>query len=102
MASATSAMVTGAIDAFVERNVDFAQAVMSDDAEVDRLFLQVRAELLDYIYSDKKHGEMALDLMMIAKYFERIGDHAENIAEWVEYSLTGVHKGVNLYADDED
>jgi phosphate transport system protein len=101
MASATSSMVTGAIDAFVERNPDFASAVIGDDEEVDRLFLLVRDELLDYILSDKQHGEVAIDLMMIAKYFERIGDHAENIAEWVEYSLTGVHKGVNLYSDDE-
>jgi phosphate transport system protein len=100
MAAATSSMVTGAIDAFVERNAAFANAVIRDDDEIDRLFLQVRDELLDYIYSDKQHGAVAIDLLMIAKYFERIGDHAENIAEWVEYSLTGIHKGVNLYADD--
>jgi phosphate transport system protein len=102
MATATSSMVTGAIDAFVERNVDFARAVIGDDEEVDRLFVVVRDELLDYIHADKRHGEMAMDLMMIAKYFERIGDHAENIAEWVEYSITGVHKGVNLYSDDDN
>jgi phosphate transport system protein len=59
---------------------------------VDALFLDVKKEIIRLISTDSSKGELALDLLMVAKYFERIGDHATNVAEWVEYSLTGVHK----------
>ena len=96
MALATVKMVNGAIDAFVERNVEFARAVMEEDDIVDELFDKVRDELLDLIRRDDAYGEQAIDLLMVAKYYERIGDHAQNIAEWVEYSITGIHKGEPL------
>ncbi len=96
MALATVKMVNGAIDAFVERNVEFARAVMEEDDIVDGLFDKVRDELLDLIRKDDAYGEQAIDLLMVAKYYERIGDHAQNIAEWVEYSITGIHKGEPL------
>ena len=96
MALATVKMVNGAIDAFVERNVEFARAVMEEDDIVDELFDKVRDELLDLIRRDDAYGEQAIDLLMVAKYYERIGDHAQNIAEWVEYSITRIHKGEPL------
>ena len=91
MAGATIEMVTKSIDAFVNRDVDLARKVISMDDVVDDLFDQVKAELIALIGKDASNGEQAMDLLMIAKYYERIGDHAVNIAEWVEYSLTGHH-----------
>jgi phosphate transport system protein len=96
MASATIAMVTDAIDAHVRRDLDLAQAVIEADDEVDALFIQVRSEVIELIREDADNGEQALDLMMIAKYFERIGDHAVNIAEWVVFSMTGRHKNATI------
>lgn len=93
LAQATITMVNGAIDAFVERNVEFAHEVMQEDNAVDQLFNTVRDELIKLLRQDDSANERTVDLLMIAKYFERIGDHAQNIAEWVEYSLTGIHKG---------
>ncbi|MBR2627924.1 MAG: phosphate signaling complex protein PhoU [Peptococcaceae bacterium] len=89
MAKATMQMVTGSVDAYVRKDVERAEAVMRQDDEVDRLFLQEREELISIIAADPQSGEMALDQMMIAKYFERIGDHAVNIANWVYFSITG-------------
>ena len=66
------------------------------DDIIDGLFVVVKDELIEKIRQDASAGSQALDLLMIAKYFERIGDHAQNIAEWVEYSITGQHKGVLL------
>jgi len=71
-----------------------ARKVMKDDDVVDELFVKVKTELISLIGTDSDKGESCIDLLMIAKYFERIGDHATNIAEWVEYSITGVHVGV--------
>lgn len=93
MAKATIKMVTDSIDAYVRRDLELARSVINYDDVVDNLFNQVKKEIIDMIGNDKKNGEYAVDLLMIAKYFERIGDHATNIAEWVEYSITGVHKG---------
>jgi phosphate transport system protein len=93
MAKATIKMVTDSIDAYVRRDLELARSVIDYDDVVDDLFNQVKKEIIDMIGNDKKNGEYAVDLLMIAKYFERIGDHATNIAEWVEYSITGVHKG---------
>ncbi len=92
MAAATVKMVTDAIEAFVRKDVALAKAVMAYDDVVDDLFDDVKNELIEAIRKDAENGEQAVDLLMIAKYFERIGDHAVNIAEWVEFSITGVHK----------
>lgn len=86
-------MTTGAVDSFVKRDLDAAHAVMAYDDTVDALFDTIRDELVYWISEDHANGEACIDLIMIAKYFERIGDHAVNIAEWVEFSLTGEHKG---------
>ena len=95
MANATVDMVNGAIMAFIKRDLEMAQAVMDYDDVVDGLFDTVRNELVEMISSTDYHaggqalGEAAMDLLMVAKYLERIGDHAVNIAGWVEFSITG-------------
>jgi phosphate transport system regulatory protein PhoU len=92
MAKATVKMVTDSVDAFVQDDLDLAQRVIDSDDEVDDLFNRVKNELIDLIYAKDIDAKVALDLLMTAKYYERIGDHAVNIAEWVVYSITGVHK----------
>lgn len=96
LARATTHMVSSAIDAFVARDVAQAHEVIASDERVDALFATVKDELLAWLRSTSDPSSDAIDLLLIAKYFERIGDHAQNIAEWVEYSLTGIHKGVRL------
>ncbi len=96
MASSTIRMVTGAVDAFVKRDLILARQIIEMDDVIDDLFDIVKYELIECIRVDAASGEQAVDLLMIAKYFERIGDHAQNIAEWVEYALTGRHKGEPL------
>lgn len=92
MASAVMKMVTDSVDAYVKRDVEAAQAVIRCDDIVDDCFLKVKNQLITLIAADSADGEYALDLLMTAKYFERIGDHAVNLAEWVIYAVTGVHK----------
>lgn len=92
MAEATIKMVTDSINAFVGRDLTLAQSVIAYDDVVDDLFDRVKAALIALIERGGSDGEYAIDLMMVAKYFERIGDHATNIAEWVEFSITGRHK----------
>ncbi|MBQ2286510.1 MAG: phosphate signaling complex protein PhoU [Acutalibacteraceae bacterium] len=92
MATAAIKMVTDSVDSFVKKDVELARAVMDYDDKVDNLFDCVKDELVQLITLDSKNGEFCVDLLMIAKYLERIGDHAVNIAEWVEYSITGVHR----------
>lgn len=92
MAAAATKMVTGSVDSFVKKDVELARAVMAYDDKVDNLFNCVKDELVQLITEDKANGEFCIDLLMIAKYLERIGDHAVNIAEWVEYSITGTHR----------
>jgi phosphate transport system protein len=92
MAEATIDMVKRSIDAFVNKDKELAEKVCASDDVVDELLQVVKGELIEKIQEDKKNGEQAIDLIMIAKYFERIGDHAENIAEWVIFSITGEHK----------
>jgi phosphate transport system protein len=96
MAAATMKMVRNSIDAFVMRDPAAARAVIQADDVVDRLFCSIKDELIARIGQDPRFGSEALDLLMIAKYFERIGDHATNIAEWVEFSVTGILKGEKL------
>ena len=92
MARETIAMVTGSVEAYVDKDVERAEKVLAHDDIVDTYFDCVKKNLIDMIARDPGEGEFALDLLMIAKYFERIGDHATNIAEWVLFSVTGVHK----------
>jgi len=92
MAMRVIEMVTGSIDAFVRKDSEKARGIFKLDDAVDELFRTVKNELVELIRRDASNSEQAVDLIMIAKYFERIGDHAQNIAEWVEFSLTGVHK----------
>ena len=91
MARAVIRMVTDSIDSFVKKDLDLARAVCAADDRVDALFDQVKSELIGLIAADAAYGQQGLDLLMVAKYLERIGDHATNVAEWVEYSITGVH-----------
>ena len=95
MAQAVIGMVTDSVDSFVKRDLDLARSVYTSDDKVDALFEKVKQELIELIAADAKCGETGLDLLMVAKYLERIGDHATNVAEWVEYSLTGQHPSGN-------
>jgi len=92
MAEATIGMVRKSVDAFVNKDKQLALEVCASDDIVDDLFTVIKNELIEKIQEDRANGEQAIDLLMIAKYFERIGDHAENIAEWVIFSITGEHK----------
>ena len=92
MARAAKYMVTEAVNAYVKQDLPLAKAVMDYDDVVDNYFNQIKHDILGIIAANPNEGEYALDLLMIAKYFERIGDHCTNIAEWVEFSVTGVHK----------
>ena len=94
MAEAAIKMVTDSIDAYISGDLALAQSVAEYDDVVDDAFARVKQTLIAMIAENTADGEYALDLLMIAKYFERIGDHAVNIAEWVEFSVTGVHKSV--------
>ncbi len=91
MAYSVKKMVTDSVDAYVKRDLDLAKAVVAYDDVVDDYFSEVKGDLIGVIAKEPGEGEYALDLLMIAKYFERIGDHAVNIAEWVMYSVTGTH-----------
>lgn len=93
MAEATISMVKRSVDAFVNKDKELAEEVCKSDDIVDNLFQVIKEELIEKIQENKSNGEQAIDLLMIAKYLERIGDHAENIAEWVIFSITGKHQG---------
>ena len=84
-------MVHEAVESYVRKDLGLAKAVMEYDDLVDRLFDEVKQDLIQSIAAKPENGEFWIDVIMIAKYFERIGDHATNIAEWVEYSITGEH-----------
>jgi len=92
MAQAVRQMVTEAVAAYVARDVSLARNVMMRDDVVDEHFSAVKKGIVGIIAEDPGEGEYALDLLMIAKYFERIGDHCTNIAEWVEFAVTGIHR----------
>ena len=92
MGGETIKMVRGAIDAFVRRDLTLAEWVIDMDDKVDGLFVAAKDALIELLRRDTNAGVLALDLLMIAKYLERIGDHAVNIAEWVVFAITGVHK----------
>lgn len=92
MAAAAIAMVKESVDSFVRRDLTLARKVIGDDDVVDQLFDNTKQQLIGFIAQDASHGEYYLDLLMIAKYLERIADHATNIAEWVLFSITGRHE----------
>ncbi len=94
MAKETIEMVVSSVDAFVEKDLELAKSVLLRDDIVDNYFLEVKRDIISLVAADAAEGEFALDLLMIAKYLERIGDHATNIAEWVIYCITGVHEEV--------
>jgi phosphate transport system protein len=89
MAGAAVKMLSDSVDSFVYGDLEKARFVVGYDDVVDELFTRIKRELIDLIALDGKNGEACLDLLMIAKYLERIGDHAVNIAEWVTYSIVG-------------
>lgn len=92
MARATIKMVTDSVESFVKKDINLAHEAIAHDDVVDELFLKVKNDLIQAVADGDKNPEALVDLLMIAKYFERIGDHAENIAEWVIYSITGKHE----------
>lgn len=92
MAKAAQHMVTGAVSAYAKQDLPLAREVMDYDDVADSCFRRIKGEILSMIAGNPSEGEYALDLLMISKYFERIGDHCTNIAEWVEFSVTGVHR----------
>ena len=92
MAVAVIKMVTDSIDAFVKKDAGLAQAVIDYDDVVDGLFDMIRQQLASYLSGPEADGEYVVDLLMIAKYLERIGDHAVNIAKWVLFSMTGTRE----------
>lgn len=96
MARAAMEMVKAAIDAYVAKDLEGARTVIGQDDVVDRLFLRVRDEVIDLIRGDAGAGESAVDLLMVAKYLERIGDHAVNVCEWTQFSKTGTLKNVRI------
>lgn len=93
MAAAASKMVRESVTAYVQKDLELARKVMLEDDTVDSYFNEIRDEMISYIKEEQGHnGGKIFDLIMVTKYLERIGDHATNIAEWVEFSITGVHK----------
>ena len=92
MAKATIEMVTTSVDAFVKRDLELARSVFARDDIVDNLFVTIKNDLIELIREDVNNGEQAIDLIMVAKYFERIGDHAVNLADWVIFTIVGDHE----------
>ena len=101
MATGTMHMVTRAVDSFVRRDLSQAREVIASDDDVDGLFDEVRTEIAGLIARYPERGMVLLDLLMIAKYFERLGDHATNVAEWVEFAVTGEHSKKNKYENQD-
>ncbi len=91
MAAESATMVTDCIDAFVNKDMDVCRKVYEHDDIVDSMFDEIKGEIIDLIQKDNSNGEACLDLLMTAKYLERIADHAVNVAGWVAYSITGTH-----------
>ncbi len=91
MSEFAAGMVTSSINSFVKGDLDLAKKVILDDDVVDGYFAKVKEDLINAVAASKINGQFLLDILMIAKYIERVGDHATNIAEWVVYSITGAH-----------
>ena len=97
MAAATKKMVSNTLDAFVKSDIRTAQQVERDDDQVDELFAQSKHELIQIIRNSQDSGEQAIDYLMIAKYFEKIGDHAVNISQWVLFMITGTLEADSIH-----
>lgn len=96
MAACAQQMVHNAIDAFIERDMDAAVQIIKKDDEVDDLFNQVKNEVIELLKASPDQADQGIDLLMIAKYLERIGDHAVNVCEWTQFSKTGALKNVRI------
>lgn len=96
MANFAKKMVKGSIEAFVKEDTDLTKKIIKMDDEVDRLFNKVKAEVIQILKKNNDSSDMCVDFLMMAKYFERIGDHAENICEWVEFNETGEYKNSRI------
>ena len=96
MAACAQQMVHNAIDAFVERDIDAAVQIIKKDDEVDELFNKVKNEVIELLKASPDQADQGIDLLMIAKYLERIGDHAVNVCEWTQFSKTGALKNVRI------
>jgi len=96
MADAAKKMVTDSIDAYIQKDLALAQSVIKADDYVDAIFVNVKDDLMELIREDAGNGWQAMDLLMVAKYFERIADHAVNVAEWAVFSITGKHKNIQI------
>lgn len=92
MAETAVTMVMNSVDSYVRRNTDIAYSVIAMDDKMDELFVKTKNQLINSVKEGTADAEALIDMLMIAKYFERIGDHAENVAEWVIFSITGIHK----------
>ena len=99
MAEDTVRMVTESIDAFVKGDLELCRQVIADDDKVDQAFNEIKEKLAEVLSTGNPNARVGLDILMAAKYFERIGDHAVNIAEWVEYSITGTHRSTASHTD---
>lgn len=102
MSAATIKMVSQSVDAFVRRDLTLAHSVCDSDDEVDSLFVSAKKELVNAIERNSSNAESVIDFVMVAKYLERIGDHAVNVAKWVIFSITGNHGGVSLLSGAEE
>ena len=96
MANFAKKMVKGSIEAFVKEDTELTKKIIKMDDEVDRLFNKVKAEVIQILKKNNDSSDMCVDFLMMAKYFERIGDHAENICEWVEFNETGEYKNSRI------
>ena len=96
MAELAKNMVNLCIDSFVRLDTKIAQKVIETDNDMDDLFNKVKQNMINLIKASPEYADQAIYLMMIAKYFEKIGDHAENVAEWVIFCMTGKHKNIRL------
>ncbi|MCM1132003.1 MAG: phosphate signaling complex protein PhoU [Ruminococcus flavefaciens] len=92
MAETAVNMVMNSVDSYVRKSTDIAYSVIAMDDKMDELFIKTKNQLINAVQNGTDNAESLIDMLMIAKYFERIGDHAENVAEWVIFSLTGSHK----------
>ena len=91
MAREVIKMVNDSIESYVKKDLDLAKKVIDHDDIVDKYFMEIKTELIKLVADDSNNGEYYIDLLMITKYLERIGDHATNLAEWVEFCITGIH-----------
>lgn len=92
MAKTAVTMVTNSVESYVKKSLDITEDVVATDDKMDELFSNAKKQVIYAIKSNSDDAETLVDLLMVAKYFERIGDHAENIVEWVQYAITGEHK----------